>query len=74
MYVPNLDEIQLAIENHTILKLAGVQFPERLKALEDRSQQLTGMLELARRLNVQTKFIRFLERHRQVLLQEIDGP
>lgn len=70
----DLDQIRIAITEHTVLQLAGLQFPERLRVLEHRFQQLGGMIELARRLRLETRFIRALEGHRQVLIEEIEGP
>lgn len=70
----SLDDILTAITEHTVLQLAGIQVPERLRLLEHRFQQLGGMIELARRLRLETRFIRALEGHRQMLMEDIDGP
>jgi hypothetical protein len=73
MHISNVDEIVEAIQNHSALKLAGIRFPERLRELEDRCQQLGGMIELARRLKVNRELLRFLEAHRGALRREIEG-
>jgi len=73
MILANVDEVILATENHTVLKLAGIQFPERLGVLESRREQLGGMIELARRIRLDRRLERWLEAHREMLRREIDG-
>lgn len=73
MHIPNVNEIVEAIENHSALKLAGIRFPERLRELEDRYQQLGGMIEITRRLKLDRRLERALEAHRGALRREIEG-
>lgn len=72
MILPNVDEVILAIENHSALKLAGIRFPERLRALENRCEQLGGMIELVRRIKLDRRLERALEAHRAALRREIE--
>lgn len=73
MILANVEEVIAAIEDHTALKLAGIRFPERLRVLENRREQIGGMIELSRRLKVQRELLRFLESHSLALRREIDG-
>jgi hypothetical protein len=68
----NLDEVQAAILNHTALKLAKTDSPEHFQTLLQRSQQIGGMLELARRLN-DHRLVRFLEAHKDALTRLIEA-
>jgi len=65
-------DLQQAILNHTVLHLAGLAGAERREAAGARSQQLAGMIELARRLAVPESLHAFLEQHRDHLRRELD--
>jgi hypothetical protein len=67
----NPHDFQLSVLNHTALQLAGLQGDTRRYALNQRVQQLIGMLELARRLG-NDELVRTLEIHRDVLLRLIE--
>lgn len=69
----NPDELKDAILHHTVLILAGTQGEERRYALQSRYHQLTGMLELARNLQLDTSFIAFLEQQRNRLRAQIEA-
>jgi hypothetical protein len=68
----NTQDIRAAILNHTALQLAGLAGAERKDAATVRRHHLTGMLELARRLEVSAELLAFLEHHREYLGQEIE--
>ncbi|NJD06118.1 MAG: hypothetical protein FIA97_06425 [Methylococcaceae bacterium] len=68
----NSDDVREAILNHTALRLAGLAGAERREAATVRRHYLTGMLELARRLEVPAELLAFLEQHREYLAQEIE--
>ena len=68
----NTQDIHAAILNHTALHLAGLAGAERRQAANARHHHLTGMLELARRLELPTELLAFLEQHREYLEQEIE--
>ena len=65
------EEVQTAILNNTALKLAGLDGAQRYQTLQQRSQQLGGMLELARKLN-DHRLVRFLEAHKDALTRLIE--
>jgi len=60
-------DFQIAVFNHSALQLAGLKGDERAHVLRQRTQQLIGMLELARRLGDKT-LVGFLEAHRDALI------
>jgi len=64
----SLDEVQTAILNHTALKLAGLKGTDYQRALEYRRSEVTGMLELARRIN-HPLLLRFLMSHHDALMR-----
>jgi hypothetical protein len=68
----NTQDICAAILNHTALHLAGLAGAERRQAATVRRQHLTGMLELAGRLDLPAELLAFLEQHREYLRQEIE--
>ena len=66
------DDFQMAVLNHTALQLAGLKGDARAHALRQRTQQILGMLELARRLD-DDSLVQFLESHRDALLHMIES-
>ena len=66
----NREDFQHATLNHTALQLAGLKGDARAHALRQRTQQLIGMLELARRLG-DDALTQFLESHRDALTHMI---
>ena len=64
------DDFQMAVLNHTALQLAGLHGDARAHALRQRTQQIIGMLELARRLG-DDALVHFLDMHRDALLNLI---
>jgi hypothetical protein len=62
---------QAAILNHTALKLAKIDSAEYVQTLLQQSQQIGGMLELARRLN-DHRLVRFVEAHKDALTRMIE--
>jgi len=68
----NTEDTRQAILNHTALHLAGLAGAERKVAATVRRHHLTGMLELARRLDLPSELLAFLEQHREYLGQEIE--
>ena len=63
-------DFQLSVLNHTALQLAGLKGDARAHVLRQRTQQLIGMLELARRLG-DDALVHALESHRDALLHLI---
>ena len=64
------EDFQMAVLNHTALQLAGLTGDARAQVLERRTQQLIGMLELARRLG-DDDLVHALASHRDALLHMI---
>lgn len=69
----NEDDIQHAIYNHTILRIAGLEGEARYEALNERLHEIAGMIELARHLGVADALLRFLERERDYLRGRIEA-
>ena len=59
--------LMLAIINHTALQFAGLSGEERRCALATRLSEVSGMLELARRLPASAGLAAALEAHRRRL-------
>ena len=65
-------DFQLSVLNHTALQLAGLKGDERAHVLRQRTQQLIGMLELARCLGDEA-LVHALASHRDALLHMIES-
>ena len=63
----SVDELVAAIENKTVLLLAGLADDPRTREQQQRYQQLLGMIELARLLELEPTLQTFLEHHRDQL-------
>lgn len=68
----NPSDFQIAVLNHTALQLAGLTGDERAHVLRQCTQQIIGMLELARRLG-DDALVHSLESHRDALLHMIES-
>ena len=71
--LPNDDDIQYAICQHTILRIASLDREARTQALNERKHEIAGMLELARLLRVDDALLRFLEREQAYLRDRIEA-
>ena len=63
----NFQDIIVAIENHSTLLLAGLVGEERREALQKRTYEVLGMMQLARRLPYATALVRGLRTHLEAL-------
>ena len=63
-------DLVLAITNHTALQLAGLSGDERRCALATRLREVSGMVELARRLPASAALAAALEGHRHRLREQ----
>ena len=67
------DDIQYAICQHTILRIASLDHEARTQALTERKREIAGMLELARLLGVDDLLLGFLERERAYLRDRLEA-
>ena len=69
----NYRDIILAIENHSVLLLAGLTPEERQIALQKRIYEVRGMRELARRLPYASALVRAFNAHLEALERQAAG-
>jgi len=63
-----------AIENHSILQIAGFQNEQYQIAVRERLLQVNGMLEVVQRMDsIDPILLRFLKAHKEQLAEKITG-
>lgn len=67
-----ISEFILAVENQTILKLNGADEAERKEQIRCRYLEVEGILQLAKRLDLDERIIKAVTEHRDWLKRTMD--
>ena len=67
-------DIIIAVQNHTFLRMAGVEDHILKKEIHERLHELTGILELAKLIELDEKIIESLEMQRDWLIKRRNAP